>query len=309
MRRPVLLIFINAMILIVVFCLMTQSLVIIQRLARAEKLTGLVEVQRSGKGSFQPLAEGDMIKTSDVVRSGDNGVAEFKWADGTRWKIMPRTEITVKKSTHNSLKKADQSQLKLTAGKVFIRIVKALKPASQFEVETPTAVAAVRGTIFSVEYRNGKSEVAVFKGKVQVRSGVDEAAITPGQAAVSTAPSELAVAQDKAASADFASQQSIVLPELEAKIEALSSGAIWVQGQSESGDKVLINGRPARVLGNGMFRYRLKNAAPGQAVTVVAVDKHGARAVRKLVAPALQKTDLQKTDFQSRVLLPAPHAT
>ena len=293
MRRPVLLIFINAMILIVVFMLMTQSLVIIQRIARTVNLTGRVEVQRSGKGEFKALAQGDMIKTRDVIRSGAASTAEFKWADGTRWKLMPDSEITVKKSTHNSVKRADQSQLKLSAGKVFVRIIKALQPASQFEVETPTAVAAVRGTIFSVEYKNGKSEIAVFKGHVAVRSNapgngpkMGEELIEPGRAAVSGAPGQLHQQDDKAAAAEFAREKSIVLPELTARLETTPNGARWVQGQTESGDQVLINGKPARVLGNGAFRFRLKANTRNEEIVVVAIDKHGATVKQVLGANA-----------------------
>jgi hypothetical protein len=289
MRRPVLLIFINAMILIVVFSLMTQSLVVIQRIARVEALSGHVEVQRGGHGDFTPLAAGDMIKTSDVVRSGAGSTAEFKWADGTRWKIMPQTEITVKKSVHNAIKKADDSQLKLTAGKVFIRIVKALKPASQFQVETPTAVAAVRGTIFSVAYENGKSEVAVFKGRVAVSSkgenGGESESIEPGRAAISTTSGDLRERDDHADARAFEQQKSIVLPDLDARLETMPSGRLWVSGQTESGDRVLINGRAARVLGNGAFRQSVSTKTPGALITVVATDKHGARAVRVLHAP------------------------
>ena len=290
MRHPVLLIFINAMILIVVFCLMTQSLVVIQRLAQAEKISGRVEVQRGGKGNWQALWQNDMIKTGDIVRSQAASTAEFKWADGTRWKIMPETQITVEKSTHNTVQRADQSQLKLSSGKVFIRIVKALSPASRFEVETPTAVAAVRGTIFSVEYQNGQSEVAVFKGRVAVKSAGEETLIEPGKAAISKAPGDLSQASDAAADAQFQTEKTIVLPELSAQLETLPEGKIFVTGQTETGDALSINGQNARVLGNGAFRFRMKNnwkkASPRGDITIIATDKHGARATRVLNAAA-----------------------
>lgn len=286
MRRPVLLIFINAMILIVVFMLMTQSLIVIQRIARTDKLSGQVEVQRGGRGEFQTLAQGDMIKTGDVVRSGEQSTAEFKWADGTRWKIMPRTKISVKKSTHNAIKKADESQLKLSAGKVFVRIVKALKPASQFKVETPTAVAAVRGTIFSVEYKEGQSQVAVFKGAVQVKGNNSvEDMIRPGVVATSSTSGDLVLAENKQVVAEFHQEKSIVLPELSAEMEKLSNGRVYVSGKTESGDRVLVNGREARVLGNGTFRQRVHLKKTHDPITVIAIDKHGARSTQLLNQP------------------------
>lgn len=293
MRRPVLLIFVNAMILIVVFALLTQSLVIIQRLAKADKISGLVEVSRSDKGEWKPLDNGGLIKTGDRVRSGNDGTAEFRWADGTRWKIMPATEIKVGKSTHNMVQKADQSQLQLMTGKVFIRIIKALQPTSKFEVETPTAVAAARGTVFSVEVKNGKTSVAVLKGEVQVSSAgagdIAEDTITSGKAAVSAYAGELH--QENAASelAAFASQTSIVQPDLSAQTKPISGNRILVSGTTETGNKVTINGKKVRVLGNGQFRYRAL-AENTSVFTIISTDKHGVRATRVLRCNSSSKT-------------------
>lgn len=285
MRRPVLLIFVNAMILIVVFCLLTQSLVIVQRLAKATKVSGLVEVRRSGKGEWKALGNGGLIKTGDVVRSDKSGTAEFRWADGTRWKIMPLTEIKVKKSTYNMVKKADQSQLQLTTGKVFIRIIKSLQPTSRFEVETPTAVAAVRGTIFSVEVKNGKTAVAVFKGKVQVSSeGVNDHAedlISPGQLAISNGAGDLHEASDALELKEFEKQSTIVQPELNANAKLISGNRILISGATESGNSVTINGKKVNVLGNGRFLYRVL-AEKTNVFTIVSTDKHGATATQVL---------------------------
>ena len=289
MRRPVLLIFVNAMILIVVFALLSQSLVVIQRLAKADNISGLVEVKRSRQGGWKPLAKGGLIKTGDVVRTGKTGTAEFRWADGTRWKIMPATEIKVRKSTYNMVQKSDQSQLQLTTGKVFIRIIKALQPTSNFEVETPTAVAAVRGTIFSVEVKNGKTSVAVFKGKVQVSGkGAGENKrdlITPGHAAIANDAGEIRETGDAAELIEFSRQLTIVQPDLRAEIKPISGNRVLISGTTESGNTLKINGEKVRVLGNGRFMHRVL-AETASAFTVVSTDKHGVSATRVLRASA-----------------------
>ena len=279
MRRPVLIIFSNAMILIVIFCLLAQSLVVVQRLAKADKVSGQVEVQRHARGDFSPLSQDGVIQTGDVVRTGANGIAEFKWTDGTRWKVMPNTQITVKKATYNMVKKADQRQLDLSAGKVFIRIMKSLAPSSKFEVETPTAVAAVRGTIFSVEVVNGKTQVAVFKGSVKVTSGdkadKEETMITPGQAAVSGSTGVLQTVTDDKMNADFTKEATIVKPELSAGVRKSDSCKAVVNGSTEAGDKVTINGKSARVLGNGTFIFRTSLHTGTNTFTIISTDKHG----------------------------------
>ena len=121
------------MILIVVFTLLTQSLVIVQRIAKADKVSGTVEVRRANKGEWKELSQSGLIKTGDVVRTVPDGQAEFKWADGTRWKVMPSTEIVVKKSTYNMVKKADQSSNRLRSSK-WKRRPLLLRCAAQFSV-------------------------------------------------------------------------------------------------------------------------------------------------------------------------------
>lgn len=285
MRRPVTLIFINAMILIVVFALLTQSLVVVQRIARVQQLQGLVEVQRSGEGEFMPLAKDGLIKTSDVIRTGKTGTAEFRWADGTRWKVMPNTNITVKKSSYNVVKKAERSQLKLSSGKVFIRIIKALGPSSKFEVQTPTAVAAVRGTIFSVEVKNGQTQVAVWKGSVKVTGNGEEDLIEPGTAAVADAQGLLHDQNSKTQDAEFRKQSTIVLPELDAELKLMSDGRVLISGSTEAGDRLTINGKSVRVLGNGFFRYRTAFKANTK-YRVVTTDKHDVNVTKVLTSPA-----------------------
>lgn len=279
------------MILMVIFSLLTQSLFIIQRIATTDKLAGQVEVQRSGHGEFTPLSIKMPIKSGDVVRSGADGTAEFKWVDGTRWKILPNTQITVKKAMTNWIKKSETSEMELTAGKVFIRIMKELTPASKFEVETPTAVAAVRGTIFSVEVSDGKTRVAVFKGHVQVTSGDDshQAMIEPGHMAESDQPGALQTAGSAAADAAFAAQPTIVQPELEAAADLRMEGKkALVSGMTEANDIVTVNDEPARVLGTGRF-IKLVTLHPGaNTITVTTTDRHGVKATRTLTVSGPQ---------------------
>ncbi len=283
MRKPVLLIFANFAILLVVFALLTQSLFIVQRVAVTEELAGHVDVQRGGRGAFQPVTKKTYIKTNDVLRAGNDGMAEFKWLDGTRLKLTPNTQLTVKKVSYNTIRKSDSSEFKLTSGKVFIRIMKSLTPTSKFEVETPTAVAAVRGTIFSVAVENGKTQIAVYKGQVKVTSGDGKASrektIEPGQVALSDKAGELKTDSSKVADAEFESQPSIVRPDLAAEVKPLKNPAMaLLSGQTEAGDKVTINGQPAKVMGNGRFLQRMA-LKPGQnTFNIVTKDKHGATA-------------------------------
>ena len=275
MRRPFFLIFVNLSILLVLLAMLTQSLFVVQRVAVTEDLRGHVDVQRGGRGAFAPLSKDGLIKTNDVVRSAQDGAAEFRWPDGTRMAITPGTQLTIKKVSFNAAARADNSEFKIADGKIFVRITKGLAPDSKFEVETPTAVASVRGTIFSVEVEDEKTQVAVYKGEVKVSSGAEKPrAIAPGEIAISARDGVLETRADASQNAVFEAQKNIVTPELEARAVATrDSKTHLVIGQSEVGDTVTVDGKEARVLANGAFRLPLpaKNS-----YVVKTIDKHGA---------------------------------
>ena len=286
MRRPIFLILINAMILLVIFALLTQSLVIVQRVAVAENVTGRIEVQRNGRGEFRALAQRDFIKTGDIVRSNVESEAEFVWADGTRWKMMPDTQIVVKKASSNLIQHVDNSQLELERGKVFLRVAKQLKANSQFSIQTPHAHVDVTGTVFSVAEQKAGTRVEVFKGQVRVKS-LTQSAITQ-----SIAPDHYALIGDSIQSwpADakvretFQQHSNIALPQLEASLQNNNDGTFIVNGSTESSDRVTINGESVRTLGNGVFRRKMSRPPSGQFI-VISTDIHGATRVQTLLAP------------------------
>ena len=286
MRRPIFLILINAMILLVIFALLTQSLVIVQRLAVAENVTGRIEVQRNGRGEFRALASRDFIKTGDIVRSNAESEAEFVWADGTRWKMMPNTQLRVKKASSNLIQHVDNSQLELERGKVFLRVAKPLKANSQFSIKTPHARVDVTGTVFSVAEQKEGTRVEVFKGVVRVQ------ALAQNGVVQSIAPNKWALIgeniqswpADAAMRETFQQHSNIALPQLDASLQNNNDGTFIINGNTESSDRVTINGESVRTLGNGVFRRKLPRPESGQFI-VISTDIHGATRVQTLLAP------------------------
>ena len=273
MRKPVLLIFTNAMILIVVFVLLAQSLLVVQRLAQADKVQGVVEVQRGGRGDFVALVSGKTVAVGDVVRTGANGTVEFTWADKTRWKLTPNTQLIVANATINSAKNAENSQFQLDSGKLFVRIVKPIKQGSSFEVRTPRATASVQGTVFSVEVApSGTTRVETFAGRVKLQSDGRTALVEAGNAAMTSANSiELA----HFSGADFRAQTELIRPELSAFVKPMNKDIVIVRGETEVGNQLRINGQRALMLGNGKFGRRFPMKPGHNEWRVIATDKHG----------------------------------
>ena len=138
--------------------------------ARLKVLSGDVEVKTADSADWHrikgelPLDQGDVIKTS-----GD-GVAEMYLDDKGAFSISRNTELEL-----SSLDQ-ENSSISLRLGAIVAKIKHFLDEKQRFEVRTPSAVCAVRGTEFAVEYSqlDKVSSVGVFdEGRVAVTPQLD----------------------------------------------------------------------------------------------------------------------------------------
>lgn len=131
-------------------------------------LKGQVEVQRPGQAS-QPAALSLELSTGDRIISEAGSEIEIRLADGSMLKLKDKglLEITDLKSQRQP--QAAVVSLKLSWGKLLGCIKKLSSRESKFEVNTPTAVAGIRGTVFAVFAEGDSTELDVLSGRVAVR--------------------------------------------------------------------------------------------------------------------------------------------
>jgi len=124
------------------------------------------------------------IPAANIARSGKTIPAAAKtavnWQDLVNTQVNARVRIALddgsvlKEGLDSSLKVvrhdagAQQTELKLTYGKLRTQAQKIAKPDGKFEVRTPAGVAGAVGTDFFVEYANHAMNVIVFEGLVKV---------------------------------------------------------------------------------------------------------------------------------------------
>jgi hypothetical protein len=140
------------------------------------------DVFRDHGGNREPLAAKTPLHPADVIVSGA-GKAKIGLNDGTVICVgeNSRLQIAEYQSASNGLK----TRLDLRWG-VLRLLVNRSGAGGQFEVESETAVAAVRGTDWLIEVTPERTSVAVLQGAVAVsgRGGSAAAAVllaTPGQ--------------------------------------------------------------------------------------------------------------------------------
>lgn len=277
MRKPVLLIFTNACILILVGVLLSQSLFIIQRVATVRNASGQVAVQRGGQNTFVPLASGAGLKSGDVVRTGPKSWAEFGWRDGTRWKLGANSLLTFEKAQFNPARSSEVARFYLQNGQIVMRVVRPTTPSSRFEIETPHAIANVRGSVFRVAVDQFATQIQVLQGQVDVTNPNrgEIRSIKPGQS-VRASMLDLKISNNLD-QRGFLAEPALLRPELEVSARRLEGDHALLSGKTEAGDSVTIDGTPVTVLGNGDFFKRLAIGPQSPGWMVESRDKYGAK--------------------------------
>lgn len=128
---------------------------------------GPVEIRR--QPSDQPTLEKVAFKVEDKLRAGDtiitgkNGRLVLGLSDGSQAVIAAQTTVVIK-----DLSQSPRTIFNVIRGKTRVHIEKLGGQPNPYRVNTPTAVIAVRGTIFDVLVNGDETQVFVHEGEVAV---------------------------------------------------------------------------------------------------------------------------------------------
>lgn len=140
-------------------------------------------VERSGWK--YPAEKGMELTAGDKIEVGQQGEVKVKFFGRHTVIIGQGSELIISK-----LEKEERSELVsvyLNIGQVLVEVWKRLGGIVKFSVETPSAIAGVKGTKFQVLVDNlGKTEVDAIEGRVELMGKADGSIIilTRGQSAV-----------------------------------------------------------------------------------------------------------------------------
>jgi hypothetical protein len=149
--------------------------------AKILSMSGNVEVRATREGQWAPAAVNMEIAEGGAIRTNAGAEAEM---------VMPnKTKVWLKESSNLELEQRQTlaSRLALVFGRIKLRVPHLLRK-EKFEVRTPAAVCAVRGTEFTLgTNEDGKMDLQVLFGEVKLKfmippeKGADEFYIPQGQ--------------------------------------------------------------------------------------------------------------------------------
>jgi len=125
---------------------------------------GSAEIIRGSK--HDSGATGTPVELRDRIRVDQGGKVAIILKDNTIIRLEGGSEVEVAELTYQGGKIKD-AVFRLTKGRAWSRVQK-LQSGSNFEVETPTVTAAVRGTSFNTTFKNQVTGIYVYHHNVSV---------------------------------------------------------------------------------------------------------------------------------------------
>ncbi len=130
--------------------------------AKVRFLIGEAQVKASAQtADWKTLKLYDTVNDNDVVRTGANSLCEIELSDGSVVKLLDNSVMEIR-----NLEPEDEKGVDLFAGlgKFYFQVKKLLR--KKFQVSTPVAVAAIRGTEFMIINDADESRLLVNEGKL-----------------------------------------------------------------------------------------------------------------------------------------------
>lgn len=134
---------------------------------------GEAEVTSAVTGMTLPVKQGLRLFAGDTIRTGPDTSVLLEFADGSQFLLLSNSYLTLDTiSAYGDTGMVD-TQLRLRRGRIDSQIAPSKGPATRFEIQTPAATTAVRGTDYriSMQPERALSRTEVLAGRVLVRGG------------------------------------------------------------------------------------------------------------------------------------------
>ncbi len=129
---------------------------------------GDVQTKTSGDNDWSAAELNEELNSKSQIKTADESRAEITLTDNTVIRVGEDSEYEL--DSLLSGKDSFKSDSKLNRGRLWVNIRKLAGKNARFSARTPTAVAAVRGTVFRMDVNDGDSTTAlyVYRGIVEV---------------------------------------------------------------------------------------------------------------------------------------------
>ncbi len=157
------------MVLFVMNAYMCGTVIAAPQRIELKEIIGKVQVRREASSRWRPARPGMRIQQGWGVRTYVESSVKLLFQTGSVVKIGEKSAVTISEAVVDQAGKSSGTSVNMLTGKLWSNVKKLASKKSKFEVETPTAVASIRGTRFGVYATKNKTAVDVHSGNVRVR--------------------------------------------------------------------------------------------------------------------------------------------
>lgn len=146
-------------------------------------VSGQVGVTHPHNGQTLPVKLHDQVQFKDVIQTREESRTKAFFQDDSMLTVGENSRVEINEYIYNPEQNVRKAVVKLMQGQVRALVSKVFKAnGSRFEIHTPSAVAAARGTYFTVWVENGLSGIINIgeTGRVDFASGGATVAVDPG---------------------------------------------------------------------------------------------------------------------------------
>jgi hypothetical protein len=155
----------------------------IPTMAQVLLVYGDVVVDASGKDKHK-VNKGDLLAQGDTLETGKNSLAKLVFADGSNIDIQPNSSLTIQASFKYAGKETFVTRLKLVKGRTEVAANPEHVLGNTLQIETPSAIAAVRGTQFRVAADDRIALQETLEGQVAFSASGQEVLLAKGYGSI-----------------------------------------------------------------------------------------------------------------------------
>lgn len=145
--------------------------------------TGDTTLRQNGNPARAAVA-GELLHAPLGIRTGPDGSATLQFADDSRVLVRRDSELQLQTSQETLLGKANLVSLSLVRGSVENQVTPRGDSGGRFEIHTPAAIAAVRGTQYRVSVDGQTMRTEVLTGAVNVANRTGQVTAQAAQGTV-----------------------------------------------------------------------------------------------------------------------------
>jgi len=150
--------------------------------AKVLSISGRAQIKRANDTRFKILKDFMQVRVGDEVSTLQGNVV-IEFADGSTIRLEEQSNLIFNKLSHFGKTGMVDTRLRLKRGALSTEVTPLVK-GSRYEITTPSAVAAVRGTNFRVVSSDNQTKIEVIEGSVDFSGKHGATIVKAGEGAV-----------------------------------------------------------------------------------------------------------------------------